>query len=172
MGHELIHGFDNSGRQFDKDGLRRQWWDPQIITNFVAKTQCMINQYSQITVQGSRVNGSFTQGENIADNGGIHMAFIALQKYKAMLAAEGLSDPLPVTDHPLTTDQLFYYAHAQTWCTVATDAHIANQVRTDVHSPGQARVWAPLVNQKDFAIAYNCPVGSKMNPGAASCDLY
>ena len=82
MGHELLHGFDNNGRQFDKEGVRRQWWDDAVINAFRAKTQCLIDQYSGINVQGAQVNGSFTQGENIADNGGIHMAYLALQWYK------------------------------------------------------------------------------------------
>jgi len=173
MGHELLHGFDNNGRQFDKDGLRRQWWDDNVITAFGRKTKCLIDQYNNILVQGSRISGSQCLGENIADNGGLHMAFLALQWYKEQLAAYGMEDPVPPSKNPLTTDQLFYWAHAQTWCTKATDAAIANQVRGDVHSPGEARVWAPVVNQEGFARAYNCPVGSKMNPPLdRKCDLY
>jgi len=172
MGHELLHGFDNNGRQFDKDGVRRQWWDDSVIMAFTKKAQCIIDQYSNITVQGSRVNGTFTLGENIADNGGLHMAFLALQQFKAVLANASQFDPVPInTKAPLNSDQLFYWAHAQTWCTKATDAAIARQVTTDVHSPGEARVWAPIVNQEGFARAFNCPVGSRMNP-ANKCDLY
>jgi len=172
MGHEMIHGFDNNGRQFDKDGIRQQWWDTTVINAFVSKTQCLINQYNNITVQGSAINGVRTQGENIADNGGLHMAFLAYQWYKDQLANLGFTDPVPPSAHPLTSDQLFYYAHAQTWCTVATNQSIATQVQTDAHSPGEARVWAPLVNQEGFRKAFNCPLGSKMNPGPATCDLY
>ena len=174
MGHELLHGFDNNGRQFDKDGVRRQWWDDTVVANFVDKSQCIVRQYDNITVQGSRVNGTFTLGENIADNGGLHMAWLALQWYKEQLYANRSEvDPVPPSRSPLTTDQLFYWANAQTWCTKATDAAIANQVRTDVHSPGEARVWGPIINQPDdsFAKAFKCPVGSRMNP-ATKCDLY
>ena len=173
MGHEMIHGFDNNGRQFDKDGLRRQWWGDNVITAFGRKTKCLIDQYDNIYVQGSRINGTFTLGENIADNGGLHMAFLALQWYKEQLSYFNLEDPIPPSKNPLTSDQLFYWAHAQTWCTKATPESIATQVRTDVHSPGEARVWAPVVNQEGFARAYNCPVGSRMNPPAdRKCDLY
>ena len=177
MGHELLHGFDNNGRQFDKDGVRRQWWDDTVVANFVTKSQCIIKQYDNINVQGSMVNGTFTLGENIADNGGLHMAWLALQWYKESLWTNRTEyDPVPQTSKkPLTTDQLFYWANAQTWCTKATDAAIANQIRTDVHSPGEARVWGPIVNQPDnsFAKAFECKVGSRMNPAPADkCDLY
>jgi len=171
MGHELLHGFDNSGRQYDKDGVRRQWWDPTVIAAFTNKTQCMINQYNNITIQGSRISGSRTLGENIADNGGLHMAMISFQTYKAALAKQGMTDPVPPSANPLTSEQLFYWAHAQTWCTSATNASIASQVLTDVHSPGEARVWAPVVNQVDFATAFSCKPGSRMNP-VSKCDLY
>ena len=172
MGHELLHGFDNSGRQFDRDGYRRQWWNDSIIAAFTAKSQCLIDQYDNIEIQGSRVNGRFTLGENIADNGGLHMAFLALQWYTAQLAERGLSDPVPpAASQPLNSEQLFYWGYSQTWCTKATDAAIARQVVTDVHSPGEVRVWAPLVNQEGFARAFNCPVGSRMNP-ESKCDLY
>ena len=172
MGHELLHGFDNTGRQFDKEGIRRQWWDDSVIYAFRNKSQCIVDQYDNIVVQGARVNGTFTLGENIADNGGLHMAYLALQWYKDVLARNNTIDPVPTnTKAPLTSDQLFYWAHAQTWCTKATDAAIARQVVTDVHSPGEARVWAPIVNQDGFAQAFNCPVGSRMNP-AKKCDLY
>ena len=175
MGHELLHGFDSTGRQFDKDGYRRQWWPTSVITTFTRKTQCMIDQYNGITVQNSTVDGFWTLGENIADNGGLHMAYLALQWYKQQLAAFNLTDPLPPAKDPLTTDQLLYWAHAQTWCTKATDEAIARQVWIDPHAPGEARVWAPLVNQPDsqFAKAFSCPVGSRMNPPAnRKCDLY
>jgi len=173
MGHELLHGFDNNGRQFDKDGLRRQWWDDNVIIAFGRKTKCLVDQYDNIKVQGSKISGIRTLGENIADNGGLHMAYLALQWYKDQLSQWGLQDPTPPSKNPLTTDQLFYWAHAQTWCTKATDAYIAQQVVYDVHSPGEARVWAPVVNQEGFAKAFNCPVGSKMNPPPnRKCNLY
>jgi len=173
MGHELLHGFDNNGRQFDKDGVRRQWWNDTVIANFVNKTQCMIQQYNNITVQGSHVDGRNTLGENIADNGGLHMAWLAYQWYKTNLTQLGMTDPLPPSKNPLTNDQLFYWANAQTWCTKATNAAIARQIITDVHAPGEARVWGPIVNQPDdsFAKAFNCKVGSRMNP-VTKCDLY
>ena len=174
MGHELLHGFDNNGRQFDKDGVRRQWWDDSVVSAFVTKSQCMVRQYDNITVSGHVLNGTNTLGENIADNGGLHMAWRALQWYKQQLWTNRSEvDPTPPSSSPLTTDQLFYWANAQTWCTVATPDAIANQIRTDVHSPGEARVWGPIVNQPDdsFAKAFNCPVGSRMNP-ATKCDLY
>ena len=104
------------------------------------------------------------------------MAWLALQWYKDQLRANGTVDPVPTPSKaPLTTDQLFYWANAQTWCTKATDAAVANQIRTDVHSPGEARVWGPIVNQPEdsFATAFSCPKGSRMNPAPADkCDLY
>ena len=103
------------------------------------------------------------------------MSYLALQWYKAQLAAYNLTDPTPPSANPLTTDQLFYYAHAQTWCTRATNQYIMQQVYFDVHAPDQARAWAPLVNQPNsqFAKAFNCPVGSRMNPPVnRKCDLY
>ena len=173
MGHELVHAFDNFGRRFDKDGVLRQWWDDAVIEAFNNKTKCLIDQYNNITVQGYYVNGQLTLGENIADNGGLHLAYLALQRYVERLSDWNLQDPVPPSRNPLTTNQLFYWAHAQSFCTKATDALIELQVRYDVHSPGEARVWAPLVNQAGFAQAFRCPVGSRMNPAASTkCDLY
>lgn len=174
MGHELMHGFDNSGRMFDKDGYRREWWDPAVVKNFITATQCMIDQYDGVTVQGFNFSGTRTLGENIADNSGIKMAYIAFKQYESDLKSAGFVDPVPgpqETKNPLTSDQLFYWAHAQTWCTKATDASIQRQIREDVHSPGQARVWVPVTNQPEFAEAFQCKAGSRMNP-VNKCVIY
>ena len=169
MGHEFLHGFDNNGREYDGHGVRRNWWPADIVQNFIVKSQCLIYQYGNITVQGTNIDGVKTLPENIADNGGLHTSFLAYQYYLNSLSNK--TEKLPPTTPPLTANQLFYVAHAQTWCQVASDEGIKIQVRDDVHSPGIGRVNGPLVNSPDFAAAFNCPINSPMNP-EKKCDLY
>ena len=174
MGHELTHGFDSNGRSYGPDGRPSSWFSPASTGNFNSRAQCFVRQYSGISVQGVNISGALTLAENISDNGGVHLAFELYQWYLQQLAALGLTDPLPASRLvPLSREQFFYFSFAQSWCSVATDAFVANQVRTDVHSPAQSRVWAPLVNQRQFARAFNCPVGSRMNPpDEQRCELY
>lgn len=161
IGHEITHGFDDKGRQFDKNGNMIEWWDSKTIYTFREKAQCMVDQYSKYKMQevNLHVNGRMTQGENIADNGGLKQSFRA---YKKWVSKHGEEPLLPGID--MTHDQLFFLNYAQIWCGSMRPEDALTKVRSSVHSPGPTRVWGPLSNSDDFAKAYKCPPGSRMNP--------
>ncbi|KAG5682753.1 hypothetical protein PVAND_012086 [Polypedilum vanderplanki] len=161
IGHEITHGFDDKGRQFDKDGNMMQWWNNATIKNFRERAQCIIDQYSKYRIDevGLYMNGRMTQGENIADNGGLKQSFRA---YKKWVAIHGEEPALPGLN--LTHDQLFFLNYAQIWCGSMRPEDALTKIRSSVHSPGIIRVIGPLSNSKDFAEAYKCPIGTKMNP--------
>ncbi|XP_072385133.1 neprilysin-1-like [Diabrotica undecimpunctata] len=161
IGHEITHGFDDKGRQFDKHGNMMQWWNNATIKAFRERTQCIIDQYSRYKVNevGLYINGRMTQGENIADNGGLKQSFRAYKKWSSLHEEEF---DLPGLN--LTHDQLFFLNYAQIWCGSMRPEDALTKIRSSVHSPGPIRVLGPLSNSKDFAQAYGCPVGSPMNP--------
>ncbi|XP_070206486.1 neprilysin-2-like [Littorina saxatilis] len=107
----------------------------------------------------SMINGKHTQGENIADNGGLKQAYRA---YRKSVQEHGPEPPLPGIG--LSHDQLFFLNYAQIWCGKVRDEEALINIRTSVHSPGPIRVLGPLSNSRDFANAYSCPSGSRMNP--------
>jgi putative endopeptidase len=159
MGHELSHGFDNQGRDYDGTGLLRDWWQPETSKRFNERVQCIIDQYSKFQpIPGVFVNGKLTQGENIADNGGIKLS------YHAFLKAAGNTAPQPSIIPTLSNSQLFFVNFAQGWCAKWTDAMTRIRVKTDPHSPPRFRVLGPLMNFPEFSDAFTCPSGSNMNP--------
>jgi predicted metalloendopeptidase len=107
--HELTHGFDDQGRQYDGTGLLRPWWTAQSVAAFTQRATCLINQYSQFKIGEDHVNGNLTLGENIADNGGIRIAFNAYKKYIKDNGAE----PLLPTKPAMSNEQLFFLSFAQ-----------------------------------------------------------
>ncbi|XP_060528055.1 neprilysin-1-like isoform X2 [Cylas formicarius] len=149
------------GRQFDKDGNMMQWWNNATIRAFRERAQCIIDQYSRYKIDevDLYVNGRMTQGENIADNGGLKQSFRAYRKW---VARYGEEDGLPGLN--LTHDQLFFLNYAQIWCGSMRPEDALTKVRSSVHSPGPIRVLGPLSNSRDFAKAYKCTTGSPMNP--------
>ncbi|GFS75640.1 neprilysin-1 [Nephila pilipes] len=161
IGHEITHGFDDKGRQFDHFGNLKQWWHSDALQRFQTKADCMINQYGDyiMTDIDMKVNGINTQGENIADNGGVKQAFRA---YRSWVTRNGEEPLLPGLN--LTHEQLFFLNYAQIWCGVMRPEAAVNIIRTGAHSPGRFRVIGALSNSKDFIEAYNCPLGSPMNP--------
>ncbi|GFQ90639.1 endothelin-converting enzyme 1, partial [Trichonephila clavata] len=134
IGHELTHAFDDTGSLYDQYGNLHQWWKNSTIKNFQEQTQCLLDQYSNYKVQGIKVNGLLTLGENIADNGAIKASFNAYQDWVARNHAE---PPLPGL--PLTSNQLFFVAFAQTWCQISTPGMELYYALTDTHSPGKYR---------------------------------
>ncbi|XP_054287381.1 neprilysin-1-like [Macrosteles quadrilineatus] len=161
IGHEITHGFDDKGRQFDKDGNMMQWWNNATIREFRERAQCFIDQYNQYKLDevDQFVNGRMTQGENIADNGGLKQSYRAYRKWVSKYGEEPL---LPGIN--LSHDQLFFLNYAQIWCGTMRPEDALTKIRSAVHSPGPIRVIGPLSNSKDFASAYKCPQGSPMNP--------
>ena len=161
MGHELTHGFDDSGSQFDPQGRMIPWWSAEIRKKFEEQTACVSAQYSAFEVEpGLNVNGDLTLGENIADIGGAKAAFRAWKAYDA-------KNPLPAATPTLTNDQIFWVAMAQGWCTVASPEYLKTQVMTDPHSPPRFRVNGPVQNLPDFHRAFQCELGEPMRPQKA-----
>ena len=156
IGHEISHGFDDSGSRFDGDGNLNNWWTDEDRKKFEAATQKLGAQYDTYEpVKGSHVNGKFTMGENIGDLGGVNVAYEALQMY---LKDKG--NPGKISD--LTQDQRFFMSWATVWRTLSTDQYKVNQVKTDPHSPGEYRAFAPLVNVDAFYNAFDIKPGDKL----------
>lgn len=161
IGHEITHGFDDRGRQFDKDGNNINWWDPTTDDLFRKKAQCIIDQYSNFTVgeNGLQVNGINTQGENIADNGGLKEAYMA---YHSWVDDNGPEQPLPGLKY--TPSQMFWISAANVWCGKYRPAALKLRIISGSHSPPQFRVIGPMSNLPEFAKEFNCPLKSAMNP--------
>ena len=158
IGHELTHGFDDEGRQFDKDGNLKNWWTKDDETKFKEKTQCMVDQYDAIeAVPGVHLNGKLTLGENLADLGGLWLAWIAWQD-KAQ--AQHL-DMAAKTDG-YTPDQRFWIAYAQQWCTQTRPEQLRSQAQADPHAPDEYRTNSVLQDLPDFAKSFSCKPSDKM----------
>ena len=156
IGHEMTHGFDDSGAEFDGDGNLQNWWTPEDKKNFENATQALAKQYDQYEpVKGVFVNGTFTSGENIADLGGVNIAFDALQMY---LKDKGNIDKIS----NFTQDQRFFISWGTVWRTLSTDKYLTNQVKTDPHSPGYFRSFGPLVNVDAWYKAFDVKEGDKL----------
>lgn len=166
IGHEVTHGFDGSGRLFDKDGNINNWWSIKSFLGFLLRTKCLSEQYSQFDVFGKKVDGNQTLNENIADNGGIKLAFNA---YKSLVAKEGTEGALPGLG--LTEEQLFFIGFAQPWCSIYKKKAALLQLETDSHTFPKYRILGPLHNYDKFAEAFKCKPGSPMNP-AKKCSLW
>lgn len=162
IGHEITHGFDDKGRQFDKHGNLHRWWKDHAIHHFHERAQCLIEQYSRYVV--SEVNmpldGVNTQGENIADNGAIKQAFRAYKRWLSMNDAS--KETLPGLN--ATGLELFFLNFAQIWCGNTRPETSRSNLKTAIHVPGKFRVIGTLQNSVDFSNVYKCPRGSPMNP--------
>lgn len=162
IGHEITHGYDDLGAQYDDIGNLKVWWDKDTFATFQQKRQCFISQYSRQTepVTQRNVDGRLTIGENIADNGGLRVAHEA---YKMRSARVEHPTSLPGLA-AFSTDQLFFVAYANTWCEAVKSSSLNYILDTDVHPLGRFRVNVPLQNFPAFSDAFNCPIGSRMNP--------
>ncbi|XP_060577796.1 neprilysin-like isoform X2 [Ruditapes philippinarum] len=162
IGHEITHGFDDRGRQYDKNGNLQEWWDASIIANFKDKAKCIVDQYNEFIVPEAElnVNGINTQGENIADNGGLKQSFRAYRKW---VEQQGREEPL-LPGLNFTNNQLFFINFAQIWCNNMRKEGMINSIKNGVHSPGQFRVIGTLQNSRDFANAFSCKNNHYMNP--------
>ena len=155
IGHEVSHGFDDQGSQYDADGNLRDWFTPEDHEKFAAKTRALVAQYSAYEpVSGFHVNGELTLGENIGDNSGLAIAYKA---YGLAMAGR----PAPVIDG-FTGDQRFYLGWAQVWRGKVRDDEAIQRIKADPHSPPAVRGTAPLVNQAGFYDAFGVKPGDKM----------
>jgi len=168
IGHEITHGFDDQGRQYDEMGNLADWWEMKTKERFLKKTRCIIQQYGNYTAHqvGLNLNGINTQGENIADNGGLKQAYRA---YNRWVERNGEEKVLPGTN--LTPRQLFWVSAANVWCTKYRPKSLEMSIRTGAHSPGPFRVKGPFSNSKEFAKDFKCPLGSPMNP-VRKCEVW
>ncbi|XP_028391098.1 endothelin-converting enzyme 1-like [Dendronephthya gigantea] len=158
-GHELTHGFDSTGRFYDKDGNSRNWWTRNSSIEFSRKSKCIIDQYGSFEMFGKNVNGILTLGETIADNGGLKFAYEA---YKQWVAKNGEEQRLPGLDY--TPYQLFFLSYAQEWCSKYTLPGALDQLDNKPWPPMNLRVEGAIMNSEGFAEAFRCPRGSRMNP--------
>jgi putative endopeptidase len=155
MGHELTHGFDDQGRQYDAEGNLRNWWTPEDAAEFQKRAECLIKEYSTFSpVDGVHLNGKLTLGENTADNGGVHLAFMALMK-----SLDG--KPQPKIDG-FTPQQRFFLAWGQAWCENIRPERSRMLAQIDPHSPGRDRVNGVLGNMPEFGEAFACHQGQPM----------
>ena len=155
IGHEMSHGFDDQGAQFDKNGNQRNWWTAEDKKRFDERTKVLADWFSQFEVlPGVKVNGQQTLGENIGDNGGLNIAFRALQNSLK-------ENPLPVKDG-FTPEQRFFLAWARVWASNMTDEYVKYLLTVDVHSPNYARVNAALPMIDAWYAAFNVKKGAKM----------
>jgi putative endopeptidase len=158
VGHELTHGFDDQGAQYDADGNLKDWWQPETEKRFKQRTQCVIDQYSKYEVSGNtKLNGANTVGENIADIGGVKLA---LAGYRALRATA----PDTVVADGFTEDQQFFLGYGQAWCAKMRPDYEQMLATVDVHSPARWRVDGALSATPDFAKAFRCKAGAKMKP--------
>ncbi len=155
IGHEMTHGFDDQGRQYDQNGNLKDWWTKVDAEKFKAKTQAIVNQYNQYAVLDNlKVNGNLTLGENIADIGGLAIAYQAFKMTEQGKRNEKVDG--------LTADQRFFLSFAQVWRIKLRDEAIRMRINTDPHSPAMYRVNGPLSNTDAFYIAFNIKPGDKM----------
>ena len=149
IGHEITHGFDDEGRQFDADGNLKEWWKPEDAERYNARATVVEKQYDQYAgVDGLKLNGKLTLGENIADLGGLKIAYLALQKALANKKV-GLIDGM-------TPDQRFFISYAQAWRDLTRPEQERVFITTNPHSPARFRVKGPLANLPEFAKAFSC----------------
>ncbi|MDI1352364.1 MAG: M13 family metallopeptidase [bacterium] len=155
MGHEMTHGFDDQGAQFDGHGNLKNWWTPQDLAKFNKATQCIVNQFSQYTIDGGmHVQGKLVVGEAAADLGGVTLAYRAFKQSKAYREAKTIDG--------MTADQQFFLGVAHVWAMNIRPEQLRNQVTTDPHPPAIYRVNGTLANIAQFQDAFHIPNNSPM----------
>ena len=155
IGHEITHGFDDQGSQYDAEGNLKMWWTKDDRAKFDEKADCVATQFNGYQIGDISINGKLTLGENLADLGGLTMAYAAYQK-----SLEG--KPRPANIDGFTPEQRFFLGYAQVWATKSTPEFERQQVLTDPHSNARYRVDGPLSNLPQFAEAFGCKIGQPM----------
>ena len=157
IGHEITHGYDDEGRKYDAEGNLNEWWSKKDAEEFDARAQKVVNEYDAFeTLPGVHVNGKLTLGENLADLGGVSIAYDALERALA-------KDPSKrKTIDGFTPEQRFFISFSQVWRTNIRDAEARRLVTVDPHSPGRFRAVGPLVNFPEFFQAFDIKPGDRM----------
>ncbi len=154
VGHELTHQFDDEGRKYDHEGRAHAWWSPEDVARFEARAQCFVDEYARFRAEdGTPVDGKLTLGENIADNGGLRLAYAAASPSETGPRIEGF-----------TPAQRFFLGWAQIRCENVTPEAARRQALHDEHAPGRARVDGVVANMPEFARAFACAPGTPMAP--------
>jgi endothelin-converting enzyme/putative endopeptidase len=160
MGHEITHGFDDQGRQFDGYGNLQDWWTKEDGEKFTEKAQCIVDEYAQFSVGDTKINGKLTLGENTADNGGMRLAYMA---FLARAAQEGI-DLNKQSSSGYTPVQELFLGFAQNWCSQWRPELERLIATTDPHAPDRFRTNGVLVNMPEFGKAFGCKTGQPMAP--------
>ena len=156
IGHEMTHGFDDQGRQFDADGNLNDWWTPGDEEQFKKRAEVLVDQFDNSTVLDTlHVDGKLTLGENIADLGGLNVAYTAYLK-----SLEGKPEPAPIDG--MTDKQRFFFGAAQLWRQNIRDKETMRRIKEDVHSPGNLRINVPFSNMPEFYAAFDVKPGDAM----------
>jgi len=170
LGHELTHGFDTTGREYDRHGNRLDWWEPSDDSEFKNRTECLMDQYADFTIRYSgrdySIDRNEAQGENIADNGAAKVA------YRSFQSSDLKDKDKCIPSIPLSPNQLYWLGFALDWCTMGDgyrtystyERMLSRSVSSAGHSPAPWRVNVVLSNMPEFARDYNCPLGSRMHP--------
>jgi endothelin-converting enzyme/putative endopeptidase len=161
IGHELTHGFDDQGRQFDRDGNLKDWWSKEDEQKFNERAECTVKQYDAIeAVPGVHLNGRLTLGENLADLGGLRLAWLAWQEN-----AKAAHLDMNATTDGYTPEQRFWIAYAQTWCTQTRPEQMRSQAQGDPHAPDEDRAKTVVTDLPEFAKSFRCKKTAPMvNP--------
>ncbi|GME30330.1 putative endothelin-converting enzyme protein [Neofusicoccum parvum] len=160
IGHEMTHGFDSDGREYDERGAYRNWWDERTRAAFDRRARCLVDQFSNYTVPGTdgetiRVNGRQTLTENIADTGGVSLGYEAWRRRAER--GEGDNRLLPGLED-FSPARLFFLAYASNYCYQVRPQQMVEWTRTDVHAPVDYRIIGPMANSRGFREAFDCPV--------------
>jgi putative endopeptidase len=165
IGHELTHGFDDSGRRFDGEGNLRDWWTPQDAKAFEQRAQCFVDQYGGYIATGDvHLNGKLTLGENVADNGGLRIAYMALM--------DALEEKRTGKIEGFTPEQRFFLGWGQVWCSALTPEAARMRAQTDPHAMGRYRVNGVVSNMPEFQQAFGCKVDQPMVRGENACRVW
>jgi putative endopeptidase len=155
FGHEITHGFDDQGSKYDEKGNLNNWWTPEDLKKFNAKTKLIVSQFNKFEALPNKfVNGDATQGENIADLGGVVMGYEAFKKTKQFTSNQKIAK--------LNPNQRFFLAYGYAWMVNNKKEALAQQIMTDVHAPAKFRINGPLMNIPEFYKTFNIKEGSKM----------
>ncbi|XP_066593311.1 neprilysin-like isoform X2 [Prorops nasuta] len=171
ISHEVSHGFDPTGRNYDKNGKEFKW-DEQMDKEYMSRADCFLKQYSSFSLEAKngtvQVDGNKTLDENISDCTGIHNLYKA---YKSWRKKKETPDARIPGLEDYTEDQMFFLSTATAWCESIRPSYLIQRLTMDEHSAGRIRVLGGLSNSEEFAKAFSCPVGSKMNP-EEKCNIW
>jgi predicted metalloendopeptidase len=164
MGHELTHGFDDEGRRYDAHGNLVEWWTPKVGKDFEAKAECVAKEYDAFeSLPGLHLNGKLTLGENIADHGGLRLAYDAWKRESGESKAKKNQSKSQFKSK-FNEEQRFFLGFAQSWCSKKKEQLARMHVKTDPHSPPRFRVNGTVSQFVEFSTAFQCKPGTPMAP--------